>query len=215
MRPRNIDVASNNIENINNTKHIINFINFIFMTITLSLAPLIKIYKEKGPHQYGLTGVTQLEHALQGACLAERDGCPPHLIVATLLHDVGHMVHDLGEAPAAAGVDDLHQRLGADFLSRWFGGAVCQPVRLHVAAKRYLCSAEAGYMESLSGDSIRSLRLQGGVMSDEEVKRFCSTAGFEDAVQLRRYDDQAKTAGLQTPGIEYFIDLMAQCAEPR
>ena len=185
------------------------------MTTTLSLAPLIRIYKEKGLHQYGLTGVTQLEHALQGARLAERDGCPPHLIVATLLHDVGHMVHELGEAPAAAGVDDLHQRLGADFLSRWFSEEVCRPVRLHVAAKRYLCRAEAGYMERLSGDSMRSLRLQGGAMSDEQVMRFCSTAGHEDAVQLRRYDDQAKTAGLQTPGIEHFIDLMAQCAASR
>lgn len=185
------------------------------MTNTPSLAPLIRIYKEKGPHQYGLTGVTQLEHALQGAQLAERDGCPPHLIVATLLHDVGHMVHELGEEPAAAGVDDLHQRMGADFLSQWFSEEVCRPVRLHVAAKRYLCRAEAGYMEKLSDDSMRSLRLQGGAMSDEEVKRFCITAGHEDAVQLRRYDDQAKIAGLQTPGIEHFIDLMAQCAAPR
>ena len=185
------------------------------MTTKLSLVPLIEIYKKKGPRQYGLTGVTQLEHALQGARLAENDGCPPHLIVATLLHDVGHMVHELGEAPAAAGVDDLHQRLGADFLSQWFGGEVCRPIRLHVAAKRYLCQAETGYTESLSDDSMRSLRLQGGPMSQEEAMRFRGTAGFEDAVQLRRYDDRAKTAGLQTPGIEHFIDFLVLCAETR
>jgi phosphonate degradation associated HDIG domain protein len=214
MRSCGIDVAPNIIENTNKSKLIINFLNFIFMTTKLPLAPLIGIYREKGSRRYGLTGVTQLEHALQGARLAEQDGCPPHLIVATLLHDVGHMVHDLGEAPAAVGLDDLHQRLGADYLVQWFGGDVTQPVRMHVAAKRYLCHAEAGYLENLSDDSMRSLQLQGGPMSPEEAVRFRGIEGFGDAVQLRLYDDRAKTAGLQTPGIEHFLGYMAQCAGP-
>jgi len=181
-------------------------------TALTPLMPLIGIYRERGARRYGLTGVTQLEHALQGALLAEQDGGPPHLIVATLLHDVGHMIHDLGEEPAVAGVDDLHQRLGADFLSRWFGGNVTRPVRMHVAAKRYLCQAEAGYADNLSDDSMRSLRLQGGPMSPEQAGRFRGTEGFEDAVRLRRYDDRAKKSGLQTPGIEHFLGYMAQCA---
>ncbi len=212
MWSRDIDVDWRDIDNINTSSRIIYFINFIFMTIPPALLPLIEIYRKNGLRRYGLTGVTQLEHALQGARLAELDGCLPHLIVATLLHDIGHMVHDLGETPAATGVDDLHQRLGADFLSRWFGGGVTRPVRLHVAAKRYLCRAETGYAESLSDDSIRSLKLQGGPMSSEEAARFRSTAGFEDAVQLRRYDDRAKIAGLPTPEIEHFLGYMADCA---
>lgn len=215
MRSHDIDADLISIENHNNTSLIIYSINFIFMTITPALGPLIEIYRENGLRRYGLTGVTQLEHALQGARLAELDGCPSHLIVATLLHDIGHMVHDLGETPAAAGIDDLHQRLGADFLSRWFHGNVTRPVRLHVAAKRYLCHAEAGYAESLSSDSMRSLQLQGGPMSPEEAGRFRSTAGFEDAVRLRRYDDHAKAAGLQTPGIEHFLGYTAHCADSR
>jgi phosphonate degradation associated HDIG domain protein len=184
------------------------------MTATHSLEPLIAVYRTKSLRRYGLSRVTQLEHALQGGLLAEQENCAAHLIVATLLHDIGHMIHDLGEAPAAEGVDDCHQRLGADYLARWFGPEVTMPVRLHVAAKRYLCHAEAGYEGGLSDDSVRSLRLQGGPMSADEAERFRRTPGFEDAIQLRRYDERAKVAGMQTPPFDHFLRYITICASP-
>lgn len=182
------------------------------MTAQLPLDPLIAIYRTKSQRRYGLSRVTQLEHALQGGLLAEQEHCAAHLIVATLLHDIGHMIHDLGEAPAAEGVDDKHQRLGADYLGRWFGAEVTTPVRLHVAAKRYLCHAEAGYEASLSDDSVRSLRLQGGPMSADEADRFRATPGFEDAIRLRRYDERAKVSGLNTPPFDHFLRYITICA---
>ena len=185
------------------------------MTNMNSLDPLLAIYKEKSWRRYGLSKVTQLEHALQGALLAEQEGCPAHLVVATLLHDVGHMIHDLGESPAAEGIDDHHQRLGADYLAQWFGPEVTTPIRLHVAAKRYLCHGVVGYQDSLSDDSIRSLRLQGGPMDAEEAARFSNTPCCEDAVKLRRYDDRAKVEGLQTPAFEYFLPYLKLCAVQR
>jgi phosphonate degradation associated HDIG domain protein len=185
------------------------------MTNPTLLEPLVAIYRDKSWRRYGLSRVTQLEHALQGGLLAEQAGRPAHLIVATLLHDVGHMIHDLGESPAAEGVDDRHQRLGADFLSQWFGLDVTTPVRLHVAAKRYLCHAEAGYEAGLSDDSVRSLRLQGGAMNAAEAERFRDTRGFEDAVELRRYDDLAKVAGLPTPAFDHFLPYLMRCTTAR
>jgi predicted HD phosphohydrolase len=126
----------------------------------------------KADGQYGLHAINQRQHALQSAWLAERQGCPPALIAASLMHDIGHLVHNLGEDPAARGVDDQHEDLGTAFLAKWFGPEVTEPVRLHVAAKRYLCATEADYFGRLSPDSVRSLALQGGPMSAAEVAAF-------------------------------------------
>ncbi len=101
------------------------------------------LFKAKGSLAYG-ESVTQLEHAIQCAMLAERDGADDALVTAALLHDVGHMVHhDAGNA-FEAGVDDRHERLGARFLQRWFVPAVTEPIALHVEAKRYLVAFEPG-----------------------------------------------------------------------
>src|SRR5581483_1392329 len=110
-----------------------------------------------GGRRYGLSSVSQLQHALQAALLAEQSGSDAALITAALLHDVGHMVHGLGEDPAADGVDDRHEALGHAYLSRHFGPEVTEPVRLHVAAKRYLCGTEPDYFARLAPDSVRSL----------------------------------------------------------
>ncbi len=133
---------------------------------------LVGLIDGKGHRQYGLSHLNQRAHALQAALLAEQAGCPPALITASLLHDIGHMVHDLGEDPAARGIDDQHEALGHAYLAQHFGPAVTEPVRLHVAAKRYLCATEADYYARLSADSVLSLSLQGGPMSDAEVAAF-------------------------------------------
>jgi phosphonate degradation associated HDIG domain protein len=159
----------------------------------------------KGERRYGLHDINQRAHALQAALLAEQAGCDSALIAASLLHDVGHMVHDLGDNPAEAGVDDQHEALGHAFLTQYFGPDVTEPVRLHVAAKRYLCAVESDYFGRLSADSVLSLRLQGGPMSEAEVEAFRALPHAEDAVQLRRFDEAAKVKGLQTPDVTHFL----------
>jgi phosphonate degradation associated HDIG domain protein len=165
----------------------------------------------RGQRQYGLSHVNQRAHALQAAWLAEREGCDAALITAALVHDIGHMVHDLGEDPAAEGVDDRHEALGEAFLRRYFGPAVTEPVRLHVAAKRYLCATEPDYFGRLSPDSVRSLELQGGPMSAAEVAAFQALPDSPAAVQLRRFDEAAKVKGLQTPDTAHFLAYVRAC----
>src|SRR6516162_5854323 len=126
---------------------------------------ILRIYRERAGARYGLEEISQLEHALQTASLAEKQGESPAFIVAALLHDVGHMLDGLAENPAADGIDGLHERLGADWLAARLPAAVSEPVRLHVQAKRYLCAVDPGYAPQLAPDSVRSLALQGGPMT--------------------------------------------------
>ena len=181
------------------------------MTRDELLAEITDIFAIRADGHYGLSAITQKQHALQAAWLAERDGHPSAMIAAALMHDIGHMVHDLGHDPAAEGVDDEHERLGHDWLTVHFGPAVTEPVRLHVAAKRYLCGAEPDYFEKLSPDSVRSLALQGGPMSADEIAAFRAIPEWRDAVQLRRYDERAKVRGLETPSVEHFLPHVAAC----
>lgn len=175
------------------------------------LAEIQRLLEHKASGRYGLTLINQQQHALQAAFLAEREGKGDALIVAALLHDVGHMVHDLGENPADAGIDDRHEELGNTWLQAHFGPEVTEPVRLHVAAKRYLCAVEADYFAKLSPDSVKSLALQGGPMSAEEVAAFEALPQHQEAVQLRRYDEQAKVKGLETPPVAHFMPAVARC----
>ncbi|WP_431305128.1 HD domain-containing protein [Sediminicoccus sp. BL-A-41-H5] len=178
------------------------------------LAQIAALIELKADGQYGLADINQRQHALQSAWLAERAGCTASLIAAALLHDIGHMVHNLGENPAEHGVDDEHERLGYEFLASMFGPEVTEPVRLHVAAKRYLCATEADYFGKLSKDSILSLSLQGGPMSPEEVAEFEAVPEYKDAVQLRRFDEQAKVKGLQTPPAAHFMQYVERVIRP-
>lgn len=164
-----------------------------------------------GQHQYGLSDINQIQHALQAAWLAEQAGDPPALIAAALLHDIGHMVHELGENPAADGIDDQHEEVGNAFLKDHFGPDVTEPIRLHVAAKRYLCGKEADYFAKLSSDSVLSLSLQGGPMTAVEIAGFEALPYWRDAVRLRRYDEGAKVKGLVTPDVAHFMPYVAQC----
>ena len=117
-------------------------------------------------------------------------------------------LHDLPDDAPDEGIDDVHERLGAEWLAEHFPPAVLEPVRLHVESKRYLCSTEAGYWESLSEPSKVSLELQGGRMSDEERQAFRQGEHFDAAVRLRRWDDQAKVVGLETPPIEHYLPVI-------
>jgi phosphonate degradation associated HDIG domain protein len=170
---------------------------------------LLGIYVGRAMRRYGLSAINQLQHALQAADHAERDGCTPATVLASLLHDVGHMIHQLGEDPAARGIDDVHEELGAKWLAERFGPDVSEPVRLHVAAKRYLCTVERDYFGKLSPDSVRSLELQGGLMSADEVTSFRTNRFHAEAVRLRRYDEAAKDPRATTPDFDHFLRHVA------
>lgn len=171
---------------------------------------LASLFAEQGGELYGGEAVTQLEHALQAAHLAEQQESPAHEVVSALLHDVGHLIHDLGEDCAERGVNDIHERAGADWLDTEAGfvDAVTQPVRLHVPAKRFLCAVDADYHASLSDASQLSLSLQGGPFTEDQVAEFRKTPYSESAVRLRTWDDKAKQPGLATPPLQHFLGLI-------
>ncbi len=169
------------------------------------------IIEGKGHRLYGMSSINQRAHALQAAWLAEQAGCDAALITACLLHDIGHMVHDLGLEPAERGIDDKHEELGHAWLARWFGPEVTEPVRLHVDAKRYLCAAESDYFARLSPDSVRSLALQGGPMRDDEVTAYRGNPYAEAATALRRFDEGAKVKDLATPPVAHFLPYVSAC----
>ncbi len=179
------------------------------------LADIVRRLDVNGQHRYGLSDINQIQHGLQAAWLAEQAGDPPGMIVAALLHDIGHMVHDLGENPAAEGIDDRHEEIGFAYLEDRFGPDVTEPVRLHVAAKRYLCGKESDYFAKLSSDSVLSLSLQGGPMSADEIAAFEALPYWREAVKLRRYDEQAKVKGLTTPPVSHFVPFVEQSLRQR
>jgi gamma-butyrobetaine dioxygenase len=161
---------------------------------------ILELFATRGAAAYHGEEVSQEEHALQAAEMAEREGAPDALIVAALLHDVGHLLDGQDEDLAVRGVDGRHEEEGCAWLSRHFGPEVTEPIRLHVAAKRYLCAVDPSYLAGLSPASALSLKLQGGPMSPAEVAAFEANATFRDAVRLRYWDDTAKIPGLPVPG---------------
>ncbi len=165
---------------------------------------IIRLFQSRGDSAYVGEAVSQTEHALQSAQLAEASGAPDSLVVAALLHDVGHILHDLPEDVAEHGIDDCHEEVGRTWLEAHFGPEVTEPVRLHVAAKRYLCAVDRSYRLALSPASQMSLALQGGPMSADEVARFTAHPHHEAAVRLRHWDDLAKVPGLAVPGLAHY-----------
>jgi phosphonate degradation associated HDIG domain protein len=178
------------------------------LTIMNIVDEVIELFGRKGSAMYGGEAVTQLEHALQAAYLAELANAPPQLVAAALMHDIGHLIHNLPENASDRGIDDKHEVLGQKWLARYFVPEVCEPVRLHVPAKRYLCSVESQYLAQLSPESFKSLNLQGGAMNDAEVGDFEKHPFYKQAVQLRRWDDEAKVVGMPTPAIEHYRDCL-------
>jgi len=169
---------------------------------------IFSLFEARGHDAYFGEDVSQQEHALQAAHLAENAQVRPALIVAALLHDIGHLIHGLPENIADQGVDGYHEAAGAKWLSAHFGPEVTEPIRLHVDAKRYLCATDPAYQGMLSPSSIQSLALQGGPVNPEEVRALEANPYFAGAVLLRRWDDTAKVPGLEVPGFEHYRTLI-------
>ena len=178
----------------------------------LRIADIEKVFRDQGGIEYSGEAVTQLEHSLQCAQLAEEAGADAALVTASFLHDLGHLLNLQGETPTARGIDDQHQYFAIPFIRPLFPAAVIEPIRLHVDAKRALCALEAGYFEALSEDSKRSLVLQGGAYAPAEAEAFAAKPHAREAMRLRRWDDAAKVAGKVTPGIEHYLAIAARCA---
>lgn len=164
---------------------------------------LFRCLAEEGGALYGGEAVTQLEHALQAADLAYREGASDALVAAALLHDVGHLLAD-DDGAAESGHDLYHEEAGARFVARHFPQAVSEPIRLHVDAKRYLCAIDPDYFATLSPASVRTLVLQGGPFDEAGATAFRLTPFSEDAVKLRFWDDLAKDPEADPPPLAFF-----------
>jgi len=184
-------------------------------SLPADLHALVQLLRDHFDSEYGGEVVSQGEHALQAALLAEQTGATAELITAALLHDIGHLLHHLPDDAPDRGIDDHHEVIAGRRLQKLFGPEVVEPVRMHVAAKRYLCAVEPGYWESLSEPSQVSLKLQGGPMSAEEVHAFRSHPQCDAAVSVRRWDDLAKTAGLPTPTLDHFVPYVVAASQAK
>ena len=182
--------------------------------MALTVDEITRLLNDKGQRQYGREAVSQLDHALQCAQLAEEAGESPETVVAALLHDLGHLLAgEKDERPAAPRErDDLHQFIALPFLRGLLPTGVLEPIRLHVDAKRYLCVAEPEYWGTLSPASKRSLELQGGIYTPEEGERFMAQPFAAEAVRLRRYDDSAKDPERTTSPLAHFVRVMESIA---
>ncbi|MFZ0269745.1 HD domain-containing protein [Caulobacter sp.] len=177
------------------------------------VAELADLFAQLGGLHYG-EDVTQLEHALQTAHHAKADGAPRALVAAALLHDVGHLMQKVGENAADLGVDTRHEHISAGYLARAFGPAVTEPIRLHVAAKRYRVAVDPVYLQRLSKASLQSLALQGGPMSADEIEDFLADPWAQAALQLRGYDEAGKAPDAEVAGFETYHDLLRDLIEP-
>ena len=174
-------------------------------TIERVLQVIRDTFDKNGHGNYGVEEVSQFQHALQSATLAEASSANAQEISAALLHDIGHIM-DGEELPEniEGNLDDHHEERAYNWLKSHFGNAVADPVRLHVAAKRYLCTVDASYSDNLSPTSYKSFLDQGGEMNEEEKLQFEAEPHYKEALSLRRWDDLAKDKSKETPSLSHF-----------
>jgi predicted HD phosphohydrolase len=178
--------------------------------IDMTADQIFDLMARRGMGRYGLSAVNQKEHALQSADIAVKRNLGDALVIAALFHDLGHLLVGDDVNLAERGVDDAHEEASANILEKLYGRCVAEPVRLHVAAKRYLCAVNPAYHDKLSEDSRQSLALQGGPMSGTEIAAFDKLEHHAAALVLRIIDDEAKVAGLDTPGLDFYRPIAAR-----
>lgn len=166
------------------------------------------IFDRRGDEEYLGEPVTMGEHMLQGATLAEKANMPEEIIVAALLHDIGHFTSEFGTFTMDDTEDRHHEDAGAEVLGEFFPTIVTDCVRYHVAAKRYLCATKPDYFRRLSEASVHSLNLQGGPMSDEEVAEFEKNPNLEDIIKVRYLDEAGKDPDMETPDYWHFAPMV-------
>ena len=152
--------------------------------------------------------LTIAEHMIQTAMLAEKNQCSDDLICSSLLHDYGHFVIEDPKQLVTDKIDGRHEIIGANYLKKFFHNEIIEPILLHVEAKKYL-SRDKKYFDSLSEASKISLKLQGGAMSDLEVKKFEKNKNYENAIKLRKFDEGAKQKNIKLKKIEDYKKLLS------
>jgi phosphonate degradation associated HDIG domain protein len=166
------------------------------------------LFERGGSGAYFGERVTQLQHAVQAAHCAVEAHADDELVVAALLHDVGHLLG--GDVHAGIGVID-HDRSCVEWLKeRGFSPRLIALVSGHVSAKRYLVAVRPGYFDRLSESSVRTLALQGGPMSPEEARAFEEGPYFKDLLRLRSWDEQAKDPEAVVPGLDRYLGLIGE-----
>jgi [1-hydroxy-2-(trimethylamino)ethyl]phosphonate dioxygenase len=176
------------------------------------IADILALYEARGAQAYFGERVSMTEHGLQAAHFARAVGAPDALVLAALLHDIGHLLEQVPDALEDWTLDAHHEEIGARWLARHFEAGVSEPVRLHVPAKRYLCATDTGYFAQLSAASVHTLKLQGGPMTPREVTQFEAQPFWREAVRVRRCDDQGKVAGLTTLPLQDYTALIERLA---
>jgi len=169
---------------------------------------ILDLFARRGSEEYMGEAVSMAQHMEQSAACAVAEGATDDLVIASLLHDIGHFVGDFPIEALENGIDNLHEEAGARFLAGFYPASVTEPIRLHVAAKKYLCAVDKNYLACLSDASINSLRVQGGPMSPAEIAEFESNPHYLAAVDLRKYDDDGKVAGLEIKPVEDYRDKL-------
>ena len=166
------------------------------------------VFKRRGAESYLGEQVTMAQHMLQTAQCAEQAGADDSQIVAALLHDIGHYKNEIPENVLAKGKNNFHEEAGANFLEDYFPSSVVEPIRQHVAAKRYLCAVKSDYFERLSPASVHTLNLQGGPMNTEEVEEFEKNDYLVQCIQLRYWDEDGKDPERKHPPFSYYRPLI-------
>jgi len=171
---------------------------------------IVEIFDGLASQEYLGEPVTIADHMLQSATVAERNGLDKHVVIAALLHDIGHFTSEHGTFTMNDTMDRLHEDAGAQLIERFFPETVTDCVRHHVAAKRYLCAKRPHYFERLSEASIKSLELQGGPMSEAEMTAFEQQPHLEQIVQVRHMDDAGKVAGGDVLPLSHFLPTIRE-----
>jgi len=177
------------------------------------VAFLEDIFERRGGEEYLGEPVTMAEHMLQGATIAEQNNQSEEIIVAALLHDIGHFTSEFGTFSMDDTEDKFHEEAGAKVLEEFFPSIITDCVRYHVAAKRYLCATKPEYFNRLSEASIHSLNLQGGPMNEDEVVEFEKNPNIKEIVQVRYLDDAGKHADMKTPAFAHFAPMVQRVAD--
>ena len=170
---------------------------------------ILELFAEQGAREYMGEPVSMAQHMEQSAACARADGAPDSLVIAALLHDIGHFIGGFPIDALAEGIDNCHEQVGARFLEPWFPPSVTEPIRHHVAAKRYLCAVDTAYFGRLSPASVQSLEVQGGPMRADEVEAFEALPHYRDAVRVRRYDDDGKVRGLEILPVKAYRETLS------
>lgn len=174
---------------------------------------LADIFARRGGEEYLGEPVTMAQHMLQAARCAEQAGQSEELIVAALLHDIGHFTSEFGTYSPDDTEDRHHEDAGGDVLAPFFPPRVVDCVRYHVAAKRYLCATRPEYFNKLSPASVHTLSLQGGPMDTEEVASFERNPHLKDIVKVRAYDEAGKRADMVTPPFAHYAPMVQRVVD--